>query len=126
MAKLADSGKRNKMPSGMVREPGTGKGRFDLISPFALRRLAMIYELGAAKYAPRNWEKGGPISRFVESAERHIQQYKMNLQDEDHLAQAAWNIFAILHFQELKRGDLDDMPKYQVEGKCKDKSKGTT
>lgn len=105
-----DSGEREEFPSGMVRDTREGKGRYDLVTPFGLRRLAQVYERGAAKYADRNWEKGAPFSRFLDSAERHLEQYKMGLADEDHLAQCAWNLFAIMHFEELGRTDLDDRP----------------
>lgn len=108
-----DSGKREEMPTGSVRDSREGKGRFDLISPFALRRLAGVYERGAVKYAARNWEKGQLFSRFLDSAKRHLECFHMGWTDEDHLAQAAWNIFAIMHFQELGATDLDDMPHYQ-------------
>lgn len=95
-----------------IREPSDGKGRYDLISPFALRRLALRCELGAKKYSDRNWEKGIPFSRYVDSAKRHLNQFLMGLEDEDHLAAAAWNIFAIMHHQELGQLDLDDLPHY--------------
>src|SRR4030042_1914883 len=108
---LKDSGQRESFDSGMVRDTREGKGRFDLISPIALRRLAVIYEKGAIKYEPRNWEKGAPFSRFMDSALRHLNQYKEGRRDEDHLAQAAWNIFCMIHFDET-REDLNDLPSY--------------
>ncbi len=108
-----DSGAREEMPTGSVRDTREGKGRFDLISPFALRRLAGVYERGAKKYAARNWEKGQPFSRCLDSALRHLNAFAMGWTDEDHASQAAWNILAILHFQETGRTDLDDMPHYQ-------------
>lgn len=43
-----------------------------MVSPFAMRRLAQHYENGAQKYADRNWEKGMPFSRYVDSAKRHL------------------------------------------------------
>lgn len=107
-----DSGKREEMPTGSVRDSREGKGRFELISPFALKRLAGVYERGAKKYADRNWEKGQAFSRFLDSALRHLNSFAQGMDDEDHLAQAAWNVFAIMHFQELERTDLDDMPQY--------------
>ena len=113
---LKDSGKREEFDSGMVRDTRSGKGRYDLITPFALRRLALVYEKGAVKYAARNWEKGTAFSRFLDSAQRHLESFKMGLKDEDHLAQAAWNIFCIIHFEELGRADLDDMPHYLTGG----------
>jgi hypothetical protein len=114
---IHDSGTREEFPSGMVRDRREGKGRYDLISPFALRRLAGVYERGAVKYDERNWEKGAPYCRFLDSALRHIEQYLARETDEDHLAQAAWNLFAIMHFEELGRTDLDDRPKWEREVK---------
>lgn len=107
---MKDSGERENFPSGMVRDTREGKGRYDLISPYALRRLALVYEKGARKYADRNWEKGAPFGRFLDSALRHIQQFLMGMEDEDHLGHAAWNCFAVMHLQDLGRVDLDDRP----------------
>lgn len=116
--KINDGGERISYGEGMaVREPSTGKGRYDLISPYATRRLAKWYELGAKKYADRNWEKGIPFSRYIDSAKRHLDKFIMGMEDEDHLAAAAWNIFAIMHHQELGQLELDDMPHYE-SSKC--------
>lgn len=104
-----DSGEREAFASGMVRDTRAGKGRYDLITPIGLKRLADVYERGAAKYADRNWEKGAPFGRFLDSAMRHIQQYVMGESDEDHLAQAAWNLFAVMHL-ERTHPELDDRP----------------
>ena len=38
---LDDSGERQQYATGAVRDLATGKGRYDLISPIALRRLAL-------------------------------------------------------------------------------------
>ena len=110
---INDGGERISYGEGRaIREPSVGKGRYDLISPFAVRRLAEWYELGARKYADRNWEKGIPFSRYVDSAKRHLDKFIMGMTDEDHLAAAAWNICAIMHHQELGQFELDDMPHY--------------
>jgi hypothetical protein len=108
---VKDSGKREEFPSGMVRDVRDDKGRYDLITPFGLKRLALIYERGARKYAARNWEKGAPFSRFIDSALRHIEQFKAGMKDEDHLAHAAWNLMAVMHLQQTMP-ELDDMPHY--------------
>lgn len=114
--KLDDSGERISYGDDKaIREPTDGKGRFDLISPFALMRLAKHYEAGAKKYTPRNWEKGIPFSRYLDSAMRHLNKYLMGMNDEDHLAAAAWNIIAIMHHEELGQWDLDDLPHYLQE-----------
>jgi len=109
---LKDSGKREDFSSGAVRDVRKGKGRFDLVTPVGLRRVAVVYEKGAEKYAERNWEKGMPMSRCMDSALRHLNQYKEGLRAEDHLAQACWNILTMMHFEEL-RPDLNDLPRYQ-------------
>lgn len=113
---IDDGGDRISYGENMaVREPSEGKGRFDLISPFALARLARWYELGAKKYSDRNWERGIPFSRYLDSAMRHLNKFLMGATDEDHLAAAAWNVMAIMHHQE--RGEdislgLNDLPEY--------------
>lgn len=114
---LKDSGERRTFASGAVRDRGELKPRPDLVSPHAQMREGMIFARGAEKYAIRNWEKGMPISECLASAQRHTEQYKRGDTDEDHLAQARWNLGAIIHYEEeIKAGrmdpSLDDMPKY--------------
>lgn len=110
---LKDETKERKtFEGGAMIEPKDGKGRFELISPFALMRLARVYQKGGVKYSPRNWETGEPFSRFIDSAIRHIEQYLMGMKDEDHLGQASWNLFCVMHFEETGRWDLDDLPHY--------------
>lgn len=114
---MADGGARTSYgENAAVREPSVGKGRYDLISPFAIRRLARWYEAGAAKYAPRNWEKGMPYSRCLDSALRHINKFQMGWTDEDHLAAAVWNLCAIIHFEENYMDDFNDLPDYNRKG----------
>lgn len=114
---INDSGERISYGDGKAtREPSVGKGRYDLITPFGMARLAKWYELGAQKYADRNWEKGMPFSRCIDSAKRHIDKYLMGMTDEDHLAAAVWNIMAVIHFEELGMGELNDLPDYTKDG----------
>jgi hypothetical protein len=94
-----------KFLSGAVRDSRIGKGRFDLISPIGLRRLAHVMEMGAAKYGDRNWEKGMPVERFIDSALRHINQFREGHRDEDHLGHAAFNIFGAMHFTDVRTGN---------------------
>ena len=112
---LPDSGKRHDFDSGAVRDIRDGKGRYDLITPHGLKRLAKHYEAGAAKYDDRNWEKGMPVSRCFDSAVRHLYQWLEGSQEEDHLAAAAWNIFAIMHY-EATLPELMDIPTRPVSG----------
>jgi hypothetical protein len=94
-----DSGQREDFSTGSRRDTRTGKGRYDLLPPAALRRLAQVYERGAAKYGDRNWELGQPLSRFLDSALRHTFQVLEGRTDEDHAGQAAWNLLAFIEIQ---------------------------
>lgn len=109
---MKDSGAREEFGTGAVRDIREGKGRYDLISPFALKRLAIVYEKGAQKYSIRNWEAGMPHTRYYDSATRHLLQWLMGDADEDHLAHAMWNVAAIMHMQETHPG-LDDRPNWK-------------
>lgn len=114
---LKDSGERQSFTTGAVRDVQEGKGRYDLLSPIVNRRLAIVMEKGAKKYDARNWEKGMPLSRFIDSAKRHLDQFIEGHKDEDHLGQAIWNLCGLLHIQEMiARGilgkELDDLPNY--------------
>jgi hypothetical protein len=111
---VKDSGKRQEFSTGSVRDTQEGKGRYDLITPIGLRRLAVHYENGAKKYGDRNWEKGQPLSRYLESAIRHIYTFLEGKRDEDHLAAAAWNVLACIHTEQKIKDDelpeeLDDL-----------------
>lgn len=113
------SNQQEQFASGAVRDSNAGKPRYDLISPFALRRLALQMMKGATPkdrggfgYGPRNWEKGMSIARMYESAERHLKDWALGKDGEDNLAAAVFNIMGIMHFEDMKRTDLMDHPRY--------------
>lgn len=95
-----DSGLREEFDTGSRRDSREGKGRYDLLPPEAVRRLAQLYERGAAKYGDRNWEKGQPVSRYLDSLLRHVFAYLEGERTEDHLAAAAWNAFSAITTEE--------------------------
>jgi len=114
--KVKDSGKRQSFNTGAVRDIQQGKGRYDLLPVRAIRRLAEHYENGAVKYGDRNWEKGIPLTRMMDSAMRHLFKALQGMTDEDHLTAAAWNILGIIELQErievgLLPRELDNLPK---------------
>ena len=114
---VKDSGKRQEFATGSVRDTRDGKGRYDLITPIGLKRLAKHYEAGAKKYADRNWEKGQNLSRYIDSLVRHAYCLLEGKRDEDHAAAIAWNAMAYIHTEEMiERGllpkELNDMPIY--------------
>ena len=111
---VKDSGVREEFDTGSNRDTRTGKGRFDLIAPAALKRLAQHYENGAVKYGDRNWEKGQPVSRYLDSAIRHLYAYLAGSRNEDHLAAVAWNAMAAIETEVRVRdgrlpAELDDV-----------------
>ena len=93
---IKDSGTRSEFSTGAVRDGESGKGRFDLLPCHALTRLAQHFENGARKYADRNWEKGIPTHRYLDSAMRHLLKYLDGQRDEDHAAAAAWNVLCLI------------------------------
>lgn len=100
--------------TGSVRDTRRGKGRFDLLSPYALRAWAKHSEDGAEKYSPRNWEKGQPLSWYLDSGGRHWSQLLAGDTDEDHAAAWMWNAAAFIHTREMIRqgklpAELDDL-----------------
>lgn len=91
-----DSGERRVFETGSVRDSRKGKGRFDLIPAYPLKRLAQLYERGAEKYADNNWQKGQPLANYLDSAMRHMNDYRDGDRAEDHLIAVAWNVFAYI------------------------------
>lgn len=104
---VKDSGARQEFDTGSVRDTRDGKGRYDLLPPIAIRRLAQHFENGARKYGDRNWERGQPVSRYMDSGLRHMFAYLEGQRDEDHLAAATWNVLAAIHTEaEAMAGNL--------------------
>ena len=96
-----------RFPTGAMRSGDADQQRYDLISPVGLRRLAETYAEGAAKYGDRNWENGFPASVVINHALRHLNLWLDGDTHEDHLAHAAWNLFALMHFEELRPETID-------------------
>ncbi len=94
---LPDSGAREVFSTGSRRDSQLGKGRYDLLSWHALERIAKHMENGARKYGDRNWEKGQPLGRYLNSAMRHLIKWASHETSEDHLAAACWNLMALMH-----------------------------
>ena len=106
-----------KFPTGAQRSSDADRERYDLISTVGLRRLAETYAEGAAKYGERNWEQGFPASVVLNHALRHLNQWLAGDDSEDHLAHAAWNVFALMHFEEIQPHLIDLPSRRQSEGK---------
>ena len=73
---------------------------YSLIPYTSLRRLAKRYTHGKHKYGARNWERGLPIDDTLNRASEHLAKYASGDRSEDHLAAVAWNVFAVMFFEE--------------------------
>lgn len=100
---------RAEFSTGAVRSRDAEHVRYDLISSVGLRRLAETYAEGAEKYSDWNWQKGFPWSDTLNHAIRHIELWRAGDQTEDHLAHAAWNLFALMQFEQ-DHPELCDIP----------------
>lgn len=94
--------------TGAVRDSDADNTRYDLIPPQPMRRLAETYAEGAMKYSDHNWLKGMPYSVTINHVLRHINLWLEGDSSEDHLAHAAWGLFAIMTFDAMQRPELDD------------------
>jgi hypothetical protein len=126
---LKDNGEHRQFDSGAKRDRPKGKGRFDLLFMHVQDRLACILEKGAEKYAAWNWSQGMPLSVYMDSAMRHLNQFRQGYTDEDHLGQAIWNLCALCETQEwIARGilpkELDDLPSFMPKGEFENIGEG--
>lgn len=113
--KVRDSGRREEFGTGSRRDSREGKGRFDLIPTAPLRELALHYEQGAVKYGDHNWKKGQPLMRYIDSAQRHLNELVAGEETENHAIAVAWNMFSYRWtLAEIEAGRLpaalDDRP----------------
>lgn len=113
---IKDSGERTEFETGAVRDLRGGKGRFDLIPWSVIRAIAIHFEKGAVKYGDNNWRKGIPLSKFLDSAARHLGQLIEGQDDENHAVSAIWNLICFYETKlRIQNGELpenlDDMLK---------------
>jgi hypothetical protein len=94
-----DSGRRDEFETGARRDVQDDKPGYDQIPVWALERLAYVYTRGAKKYGRDNWKKGISYCRMIASILRHVFAFAKGETDEDHLAQAAWNLFGLMYYQ---------------------------
>ena len=92
----------HRFASGAIRGTDASGTRFDLISPVALEALEETYAEGAAKYGDNNWLKGIPTSDLLNHALRHLNMWQRGDTSEPHLAHAAWNVLAMIHFERTR------------------------
>lgn len=106
---------QQSFPTGAVRDTANGKVRLDLLPWPELERVARHYMRGMEKYAARNWEKGIPSSRCLQSLLRHVSAVAQGKGDEDHLSAVVFNALAIAFNERVFHDDptINDLPGYQ-------------
>lgn len=96
---------KHVLPSGATRS-GSIPERYDLMSPIAMTRRAIVYGEGAKTHGDRNWEKGMPLSVSVNRAIRHLVLYLAGDTSEDHLAHASVNMDFAMHMEATEWNDI--------------------
>ena len=90
-------------PTGLKYD--SGKLRYSLVPPIAMRALAEVLTFGALKYAPNNWQLvDNGKERYLDALYRHLEAYRSGeLVDPEsnlpHLSHAITNIAFLLHFE---------------------------
>lgn len=100
------------LENGEARKDDKDKARYDLVPPFSLNELAVLYGIGARKYGERNWEKGTNWGRFFAALIRHAWAWWRGEQfdpvdGQHHLIAVAWNAFALYEYERRKIGKDD-------------------
>ena len=107
---VKDSGDRHDFGTGSVRDRRVGKGLFHLMPTMPIRRLAVHFENGAVKYGDRNWEKGQPLSSYIDSCFRHLLGVMDGKTDEDHEAAVLWNMACFMQTRQwIQDGTLKNV-----------------
>ena len=106
---IKDSGDRTVFNTGAERDMHEGNGDMAPIPWEALLRLSVHYENGAKKYKRWNYRKGIPVSSFIDSACRHLAKYQCGMDDEDHLAAAAFNVLGAMLMENVMP-EMNDLP----------------
>lgn len=91
----------------------------DLLSPYALEKIAAVMTYGKQKYGANNWRGGIVYSRLLAAVMRHINSYRKGETFDpetglSHLSHASCGLMMLLEFEET-RPDLDD--RYMIKDK---------
>lgn len=107
---IEDSGNRTPLgDTGFVRDVQDNKGRMDLLPWHAILEVSVHCAEGAKKYGERNIDLGAPLHSLLSSGARHLAQYILGYDNEDHLRAACWNLLWALE-QRTTHPECNDMP----------------
>jgi hypothetical protein len=100
--------------SSLATKFDAGKAEIHLVPPELIHAVARILMFGKKKYGAWNWQKGLPLTKVYDAAQRHLlawmggQTYDCE-SGESHVAHAACNLAFLLWFAAHKP-ELDDRP----------------
>ena len=101
-------------PNNLADRKNDGKLRWHNFPKFLFRGVAKVAHFGEGKYETYNFLKGGPISQYLDSHDRHMDSFEDPLQSDldqesgvNHLYHAAWNLLVAAYMLE-HRPELDD------------------
>lgn len=102
-----EEGEKRTFSTGAHKQAAAGKGTPVLFPGDAYLEISKHFEEGASVHGARNWEKGIPLSKLIDSLERHIAQEKLGMTDESHARAIAWNAVVYLATKiRIERGQL--------------------
>jgi hypothetical protein len=111
---------RNTEKSGGTRYSEGKSGGWWYAPIYGLRLVAEVWEHGAKKYAPLDWQAGQSFSTLLDCMGRHWLEVVHRgpwAKDGDsgcyHLAHLAWNVLCLLTFMALEKTDLDDVSEWR-------------
>jgi hypothetical protein len=85
----------------------SGKLRYGLVPPKAMKELAKVLTYGAKKYKPNNWQKAKDTNRYIDALYRHLEAWRSGEKVDEgsglsHLSHAMSNIVFLIHFEDIK------------------------
>ena len=96
----------------------TGKLRYSLVPPIAIKGIAEVLTFGASKYGPNNWQLvDNAEERYLDALYRHLEAYRAGKRYDPesgltHLAHAATNVAFLQYFESKKpttKEECDDI-----------------
>lgn len=76
---------------------------------YGFMKTSVHYEEGAAKYGENNWKLGQPTHVLLDSAMRHTMKAIAEIDDENHIRAAAWNLLCLI-WTDMNLPEMRDIP----------------
>lgn len=86
----------------------SGKLRYNLVPPAAMKELAKVLTYGAKKYKANNWQEVDDTERYIDALYRHLEAWRAGEKvDEEsglsHLSHALTNVAFLIHFEDIDK-----------------------